>query len=485
MTENYDVLIVGSGAAGLYCALHLDPRLKVLQICKKELKLSNSSLAQGGIAAVVDTAHDSIRSHFQDTMIAGGFKNNPDSLGLLVKQGPEDVRRLMDYGVEFDRREDGSLHLTLEGGHSRPRILHHKDATGREIVNRLIEAVRKLPGVEVAEHAMLTKMEKTPGGFCADVLQNGRHRRVTANFCVLATGGIGRIYEYTTNSAIATGDGITLASELGAAMKNISYIQFHPTAFAADEGRERFLISEAVRGEGAILLNCNHEQYMARYDERGDLAPRDVVSQSTIRESVRTGSNRFYLDISHKPASFIRQRFPMIYKGLLAEGYDLTQDKIPVFPCQHYLMGGINVDLNARTSVDGLYAAGECSHTGVHGQNRLASNSLLEAVVFSRRAAEDINRRAEQGLRPAEACALAVRTEGEELPAGLRTQLRSIMQHAYFVIPNMDAIEEGLRRAREIRDLIENGPFQCTPDFVEAKSLATIACLILEEVVNR
>lgn len=301
----------------------------------------------------------------------------------------------------------------------------------------------------------------------------------------MASGGIGRVYQYTTNSAIATGDGITLAHMLGARIKHLSWIQFHPTAFAAEADRERFLISEAVRGEGAVLLNCDGERFAFNYDERGELAPRDVVSNAIILESRKKGNENFYLDITDKDPEFVKNRFPMIYERCLEEGIDITKDRIPVFPCQHYLMGGIDVDLNARTTVDRLYAAGECSHTGVHGANRLASNSLLEALVFSRRAAQDITEKLKNDngasvgeLPPKESL------EGNELPHGLRTEIRKIMQTAHFVIPDPSAVPAGLKRAKEIKDLLLNGHYKIDHNFVEARSLACVACIILEEVSN-
>ncbi len=485
MNKNYDVIVVGSGVAGLYCALNLKPDAKILLLCKRQLTLSNSSLAQGGVAAVLDETHDSIASHQNDTLIAGGFKNNPDSLKLLVTKGPEEVRKLMEYNVDFDRDESGNIHLTLEGGHSKPRILHHKDCTGREIVEKLIEAVKKLPNVTIMENTMVCDLKKTSHGFSIDALHVPENRReeYSAHFCLLATGGIGRVYKYTTNSKIATGDGITLAYRMGAKIKNLHLVQFHPTAFNQANTRECFLISESVRGEGAYLLNCNKERFMDRYDERLELAPRDVVSHAIIEEEKRVGSDKFYLDITYKPADFIKNRFPMIYKNLLEHGCDMTKDLIPVYPCQHYLMGGIDVDLHGETSIDGLYAAGECSHTGVHGNNRLASNSLLEALVFSKQAALDINSRLTQDLPEVVPYDFPVQQTSNPLPKGIRTEVRAIMQKAHFVIPNPAEALRGFERLKELKQFLDNGNFEITPDFIEARSLTTVAYLMLKEVI--
>ncbi len=486
MQETYDVIIVGGGAAGLYGALNLDEKVRVLLLTKQQLSLSNSALAQGGIAAVVDKSHDDYRLHIADTLIAGGYKNNLEALEVLVTEGPDCVLSLPGYGVEFDEDRQGKLSMTLEGGHSRRRILHHKDQTGFEVVKKLSEAVRARPNIEIVEDAALFSLEQVPGGFSAGILLPGEEPvTVAARFCILATGGIGRVYQYTTNSAIATGDGIMLAKKLGAEIRNLSFVQFHPTAFAADEGRERFLISEAVRGEGAVLLNCDFRRFMFDYDERGELAPRDVVSRHIIEESRKTGSEHFYLDITHRDADFLRDRFPGIYTRCLEEGIDITKDKIPVFPCQHYLMGGINVDTWSRTNVAGLYAAGECSHTGVHGQNRLASNSLLEALVFSRRAALDISARIDDENLPVPRPGSGDwYHDGEPLPHGLRTRIREIMQKSYFVFPDRDALREGLPEVRSILHTLQTGKFRVGRDLLEATSLATVADTILSEVLG-
>lgn len=485
MRGEYDVLIAGTGAAGLYAALQFDPSVRVLLLAKREPGLSNSNLAQGGVASVLDKRTDDYQHHFDDTMIAGNQKNRREAVDVLVKEGPENVLHIGELGVDFDRKEDGSLDLTMEGGHSRRRIAHHKDSTGHEIVIKLLEQVKKLPNVEIWENTMLFDLQRAQNGFYAAVLRDGKAEIICANDVILATGGIGRVYPYTTNSAIATGDGIALAYWLGAVIKHLSWIQFHPTAFAAEPDRERFLISESVRGEGAVLLNCHKERFMDRYDSRRELAPRDVVSHSIMLEASRTGSEHFYLDISFEDPDFVRNRFPMIYERCLEEGVDMTKDLIPVFPCQHYLMGGIDVDLNARTSIDHLYAAGECSHTGVHGANRLASNSLLEALVFSRRAALDIMaRRKAEGAKSVTGPLPTYRLEGGPLPHGYRTEIRSIMQEAHFVIPKPEAVAPGLKRVNEIKEHLEHGGYAITPDWVEARSLATVASIILQEVLD-
>mgnify|MGYP002508038131 CR=1 FL=1 len=481
MQKKYDVLIVGAGVGGLYTALSLPDSLSVLMLSKKEDTLSNSSLAQGGVAAVLSFENDSFDLHYEDTLIAGQRENDPDAVNVLVHEGPDDVRKIMTYGVDFDKNPDGTVQKTLEGGHCRRRIVHHKDTTGAEIVNKLLQEVKTRKNITLCDNSMVYALQKIKSGFCADILRNGESKTVFCDYCVLATGGIGRVYKYTTNPAVATGDGIRLAYELGATIKNLSYVQFHPTAFNGAD-REQFLISEAVRGEGAYLLNCKKERFMHRYDQRLELAPRDVVSKCIIMESRKTGSNAFYLDITHRDRDYLLNRFPGIYAGCLKHGVDITKDLIPVFPCQHYLMGGIGVDLDARTSIARLYAVGECSCTGVHGKNRLASNSLLEALVFGRRAAEDITRCIGAGFAHAAETEHITDITGAPLPKGLRTEIRTIMQRAYFVIPDPGAVRTGLKRVDAILKRLQSGKFAVTPDYCEALSLATVAHIILKEV---
>ena len=481
METKYDVLIVGAGVGGLYTALSLPETLSVLVLSKKSDTLSNSSLAQGGVAAVLSTENDSFELHFEDTMIAGQRKNDPDAVEVLVHEGPDDVRKIMQYGVDFDKNPDGSIQKTLEGGHCRRRIVHHRDTTGAEIVNKLLLELRRRKNITLCENTMVYRLTRVKSGFRAELLQDEKPSCVFCDYCVLATGGIGRVYKYTTNPAVATGDGIRLASELGATIRNLSYVQFHPTAFNGAD-REQFLISEAVRGEGAYLLNCKKERFMHRYDQRLELAPRDVVSKCILMESRKTGSNAFYLDITHRDRDYLLHRFPGIYEGCMAHGVDITKDLIPVFPCQHYLMGGIAVDLDARTSIARLYAVGECSCTGVHGKNRLASNSLLEALVFGRRAAEDITRCVQAGFAHVAVTPFTPDIAGAPLPKGLRTEIRSIMQRAYFVIPDPGAVRTGLKRIDAIISRLQNGKFAVTPDYCEALSLAVVAHTILKEV---
>ncbi|MGN0692055.1 MAG: L-aspartate oxidase [Oscillospiraceae bacterium] len=482
MNRNYDVIIAGTGVAGLYTALSLPSDMNVLIISKRELILCNSALAQGGIAAVYKPVDDNVQLHTNDTLIAGGFKNNPDSVNILVTKAADEIQQLLDIGVDFDRDENGELDRTLEGGHSRRRIFHHKDSTGFEVTSKLQQAVLARDNITVLDNTQLCRLKKSDKGFSADLLVKDEHLTFHSRFFVMATGGIGRIYDYTTNSAIATGDGIALAYEMGAQIKNLSYIQFHPTAFADHETRECFLISESVRGEGAYLLNAKGERFMGDYDQRMELAPRDVVSHAIIMESRKQESNEFYLDITYEDADFVRNRFPMIYKNLMEHGIDMTKDRIPIYPCQHYLMGGINVNTNAETTVKGLYAVGECSHTGVHGNNRLASNSLLEALVFGHRAALDIAGKIDRAS-DLDDFEFDSPENAEHIPAGIRTEVRHIMQKSYFVIPNMQEAVNGFQRVSELKHMLETGNYIIDRDYVEARAITTCAYLILKEVI--
>lgn len=485
MLKNYDVVIIGGGISGLYTAINLPSNINVLLCCKSSLTLSNSTLAQGGIAAVIDTSNDSKEFHFQDTMIAGRFENNQEAVKVLVDEGPSCVLDLQSKGARFDKNEDGTLRATLEGGHLKRRVLHHKDSSGEEIIRTLIDSIKKLENIDILENTVCLDIQKNENGFFTELKSKKSEAFfISSSFAVLATGGIGRIYKYTTNSKISTGDGVFLAKNLGAKIKNLNYIQFHPTAFAGENARERFLISEALRGEGAYLLNCNKERFMHNYDKKLELAPRDKVSHSIIMESRKTDSNKFYLDITHKSPEFLKSHFPKIYNRCLENGVDITKDLIPVFPCQHYLMGGIDVNLNGFTGVSNLYAVGECAHTGVHGKNRLASNSLLEGLVFSKRAAKDIERKIKTNSKCTSFNPPEIQKGEIKLPKGIRTQIREMLQNAYFIVPNKELAKKQLPKLEQILLSLQNENFKKTQDYLEAKSLALCASIILKEIIK-
>mgnify|MGYP001084921957 FL=1 len=386
-----DVLIIGSGIAGLYTAIKAAENRKVLLITKRALMESNTRYAQGGIAAVTSD-EDTPAYHMQDTLIAGAGLCEPEAVRTLVHEGPENIRELIRMGTAFDR-VDGELALTREGAHSHRRILHaNGDATGYEIARALSKQVAAHPAIEIWEECMVIDL-LTEHGECIGALvqkPDGERSYITANATILCSGGSGQLYRYTTNPDIATGDGIAMAYRAGAVVRDMEFIQFHPTALC-HPGAPRFLISEAVRGEGAVLRNIHGERFMEQYDSRQELAPRDIVARAIIHEMERTQATHVYLDITHEPPERVKQRFPTIYRTCLSFGLDMTTDWIPIAPAAHYMMGGVQTNLYGESSIGRLFACGETSSTGVHGANRLASNSLSEAIVFASRIIERLH----------------------------------------------------------------------------------------------
>lgn len=382
-----DFLVIGAGVAGLRAAIEAAQSGTVLVIAKDSLRESSSEYAQGGIAVALSD-DDEVALHEQDTLYAGDGLCDRDAVRTLVEEGPAAIQDLIDWGAEFDR-EGQKLSFTREGAHSRNRILHaHGDSTGREIARTLYRKAASIPNIRFESYSAITDLLMSNGravGAVAFDEKTRSTRDVRSRAVLLATGGLGRVFKETTNPDVATGDGVAMAWRAGAEISNIEFVQFHPTALHV-EGAPRFLLSEALRGEGAVLRNKDGEAFMKRYHELLDLAPRDVVSRSIVAEMRRTGSPHVWLDLTSRDAAFIRNRFPRIYETCLAYGVDIAKEAAPVHPAAHYAMGGVWSDLEGRSSVAGLYAAGEVACTGVHGANRLASNSLLEAVVFGLRA---------------------------------------------------------------------------------------------------
>ncbi len=400
MTEEIkvDTLVIGSGIAGLFFALRAARLGSVLVITKKERSDSNTNWAQGGIAAVL-SPDDNYELHINDTLEAGAGLCNREAVEILVREGPEHVKELMAMGVQFTMK-DGKPDLVREGGHSKHRILHAADFTGREIERTLLARAAEHPNIQIWEHHIAIELitehhlrKKTNditcyGAYALDA-KTRRFKKILAKFTMLASGGCGQVYQHTTNPEIATGDGIAMAYRAGAEIHNMEFIQFHPTTLYHPKAKS-FLITEAVRGFGGILRNSKGEAFMARYDPRKELAPRDIVARAIDSEMKKLGDECVYLDITHKPADQIKEHFPNIYERCLALGIDITRELIPVVPAMHYSCGGVATDLYARTTINRLYASGETASTGVHGANRLASNSLLEALVFSHRAYIDM-----------------------------------------------------------------------------------------------
>src|SRR5215831_13209564 len=378
-----DYAIVGSGVAGLRAAIELSSAGSVLVLAKSDLSESATAYAQGGIAVALSD-EDEIGLHEQDTLAAGDGLCRHESVALLVEEGPKYIQELIEWGTEFDRAGT-KLAFTREAAHSRSRILHaHGDSTGREISRALLARAHSIPHMHLRAHAFTTELIVERGrvaGLCFINETDGALHELRAGAVLLATGGLGQIYRETTDPEVATGDGMAIAYEAGAVLSDMEFVQFHPTALAI-QGAPRFLLSEALRGEGGVLRNIGLERFMKKYHEAQELAPRDVVARAIVSEMQRTQSTHVYLDMTKKSEEFLRKRFPRIYETCLGYGLDLASDLAPVCPAAHYMMGGVRTDLRGRTSLPGLYAAGETAATGVHGANRLASNSLLEGLVF-------------------------------------------------------------------------------------------------------
>ncbi|MDL2265351.1 L-aspartate oxidase [Parabacteroides sp. OttesenSCG-928-G21] len=403
MVQKFDFLIIGSGIAGMSFALKVAGKGSVALVCKSGLEEANTYFAQGGVASVTDLMNDNFKKHIEDTMIAGDWLSDQTAVEKVVYEAPAQIEELISWGVDFDKDEAGNFDLHREGGHSEHRILHHKDNTGAEIQDSLIKAVQHHPQITVFEnhfaieiltqhHLGVTVTRQTPDIECYGAyimnLETGQIETFLSRVTLMATGGIGAVYQTTTNPLVATGDGIAMVYRAKGTVKDMEFVQFHPTAFYHPGDRPSFLITEAMRGYGAVLRTMDGKEFMQKYDARLSLAPRDIVARAIDNEMKNRGEDYVYLDVTHKDAEETRRHFPNIYEKCLSYGIDITKDYIPVAPAAHYLCGGIKVDLNACSSIKRLYAVGECACTGLHGGNRLASNSLIEAVVYADAAAK-------------------------------------------------------------------------------------------------
>ena len=384
MEQKADVIIVGTGVAGLFAALSLPRETKIVMLTKSDVESSDSFLAQGGICVMRD--ENDYDDFMEDTMKAGHYENRKESVDIMIRGSRDVIDDLIRYGVEFDKK-DGELAYTKEGAHSKPRILFHKDITGREITSKLLTRVQELENVEILEYTTMTDVIEE-NGVCVGIQAENEAGtwRFYAKNTILATGGIGGNYTHSTNFPHLTGDAIEIAKKHGIRLEHLDYVQIHPTTLYSKNPGRRFLISESVRGEGAVLYNKKKERFV------NELLPRDVVSKAIHEQMEQDGTEYVWLSMEHIPTETILSHFPNIYKKCLEEGYDVTKECIPVVPAQHYFMGGIWVDSDSRTSMEHLYAAGETSCNGVHGKNRLASNSLLESLVFAKRAAKKIQK---------------------------------------------------------------------------------------------
>jgi L-aspartate oxidase len=486
-TETTDVLVVGSGVAGLTVALHLrEAGLHVTVVTKVNIDDGSTRWAQGGIAAVLGPL-DTPEAHAFDTEIAGVGLCDPAAVRVLVEEGPARIKELIRLGAEFDRNADGSLMLTREGGHRADRIVHAGgDATGAEVQRALHDAVRRDPWIRLVEHALVLDLLRAPDGrtcgLTLHVLGEGSDDGVgaiLARAVVLATGGMGQVYASTTNPSVSTGDGVALALRAGAAVTDVEFVQFHPTSFvtASVNSVQRPLISEALRGEGAHLIDESGKRFMVGQHELAELAPRDVVAKGIHRVLRATGADHVYLDARHLGNDFLEQRFPTIVASTRAAGVDPATELIPVAPAAHYASGGVRTDLHGRTSIPGLYACGEVACTGVHGANRLASNSLLEGLVFARRIADDIARdlppQADPATRPAVPSWVAS-------PA-IRGELQRAMTRGAGVLRSADSL------ASTAKELTRLGEQRTTPHNAawEATNLLTVASAVVASARTR
>jgi L-aspartate oxidase len=502
--KQYDFVVIGSGVAGLSLALNLAPHGSVAVVTKRQSADSNTAWAQGGVACVT-SVEDSFDLHIEDTLSAGAGLCDDMAVRTIVKGGPAAVRELMRIGVHFDERllEDGQRELDLgkEGGHSKRRVLHYHDTTGREIEQRLLDAVVAEPRIEILEkHMGLDLITTGKLGYSTEdrvlgvyVLNDatGVVETIRCDRVVLATGGCGKVYLYTTNPDIATGDGVAMAWRAGATVTNMEFIQFHPTCLFHPE-KKSFLITEAIRGEGAKLVDSSGREFMSKYHKMGALASRDIVARAIDAEMKRTGAKCMFIDITHKPSRFVKERFPNIYETCLFLGIDITRQPIPVVPAAHYQCGGVKTDLDGATTLRGLFAVGEVACTGLHGANRLASNSLLEALVVARRCAEAL-------LKPKYAKYHQAFDLPEWRPGSAQDvdemvvvyhnwdEIRRLMWDYVGIVRTSKRLQRASTRLRNLHREIQDfyWDFNLTTDLLELRNLCTVASLIVDSALAR
>lgn len=508
-----DFLVIGSGIAGLTYALKVAearPGKTVTVITKAHSDETNTKYAQGGIAGVWDDENDSYQKHIEDTLIAGDGLCNEKIVEIVVKEGPQRIREIIEWGARFDRTLDGDYALGKEGGHSVNRILHHKDVTGREMERALLQKIQSLPNIILINHCFVIDLitqhhlgylvtKSTLDIQCYGVyvlnLESNEIEKVVSNVTVLATGGNGQAYRTTTNPIIATGDGVAMAYRAKGRIENMEFIQFHPTALFQSGESPAFLITEAVRGDGGILRNKFGEAFMERYDNRKDLAPRDIVARAIDSEMKKNGTEHVYLDCRHLILEKFIHHFPNIYQKCLGTGVDVSKDMIPVAPAAHYSCGGIKTDQFARTSIKNLYACGECASTGLHGANRLASNSLLEAMVFGHRAfidsiqrVDELERLASQGLVQSEKDIPDWNAEGTREPKEMilitqsLKELQQIMSDYVGIVRTDVRLTRAMKRLDLLFDETEDlyRSTKVSPQLCELRNLITVGYLIVK-----
>lgn len=498
---DFDFVVVGSGIAGLMSAIHLARYGRVAILTKKDSAESNSNYAQGGIACVV-TSDDSFEEHVRDTLVAGDGLCDESVVRTIISAGPARIAELESFGLKFAElpgAPGAGYDLGREGGHSRRRVLHCGDITGREVEQILLNRIRAEPTATILEHCMVIDLITTGwlgtdgknrcvGGYFLNT-RTGAIAAFRAPFTVLATGGGGKVYLYTTNPDIATGDGVALAWRAGAPIKNLEFIQFHPTCLYHPAAKS-FLISEAVRGEGAVLVNAHGESFMERYDPRGSLAPRDIVARAIDHEMKVSGMRCVYLDIRHQPVAFLKERFPNIYLACARFGVDMARDLIPVVPAAHYFCGGVEASVDGSTCLPGLYACGEVACTGLHGANRLASNSLLEALVCAHAMAQTVGAlpRARPELAiPAWHSGMAVPSDEAIVIEHNWNEVRTCMWDYVGIVRTNKRLERARRRIGNLRREIQQYYFDylVTPDLLELRNIAAVGELIVRSAIHR
>lgn len=481
-----DVIVIGSGIAGVYTALCIKPDKKVTILAKEEINVSNSALAQGGIAVSLGEA-DSPKYHKDDTVVAGAGLSDEEMVWIMVSEARTNILGLCELGVNFDMT-GGELSLTREAAHSQRRIIHAGDFTGKEVCDKLIAAAEKKENITLREKMFAIDFI-TEGNRCVGVIvldqKEGKQVIYRCNRIVCASGGFGQLYKVTTNPIIATGDGMAMAFRAGAELADMEFVQFHPTALFHKDNKS-FLISEAVRGEGAVLRNRHGELFMDRYHELKELAPRDIVARAIFAEMERTGAECVYLDITAKDRNYLKQRFPKIFDTCLRYGIDISKDYIPVAPAEHYCMGGVRTDTLGKTDIEGLYACGEVACTGIHGANRLASNSLLEGLVFGHRIAQDIN---ENESRPGTADIYGkIKKRGESQfvkPASeYENDIKNIMNHYVGIIRNGEGLETAYSEIKKMLEELDAADCISTVQY-QAVNMATVARLVISSAMKR
>lgn len=497
-----DILIIGSGVSGLSFALKTAssrPEIKITIVTKADKDESNTKYAQGGVAVVTDFKKDSFEKHIADTLRAGDGVCNPQTVEIVVKEGPERIKEMAQWGADFDKSDSDCYDLGREGGHTENRVLHHKDVTGAEIERALLKAIEKQPNVQMYNYHyaidLITDQSQTCQGAYILDLKGGQVIKISSKITLLATGGCGHVYKNTTNPVIATGDGIGLAHRAKARISNMQYIQFHPTAFYSPKSGQLPLISEAVRGFGAKLRTKSGEPFMYKYDEREELASRDIVARAIDNEMHLHGDAYVCLDCRHLDQQSFMRHFPNIYKQCKDEGFDMFNDLIPVVPASHYLCGGIDVDQYGQTSVKNLFAVGECSNTGLHGANRLASNSLLEALVYAHRAAmrsidlfeeKDFNNN-EINTLPGSEYANNNHVPQSEPIEDLQIELQIMMSDLVSIVRTNDRLKKAKEKVQEIdrkvRNIYQNSVV--SRELQELRNLVSVAELIISQSIEQ